>query len=310
MLPGMTVNVEGVAKMLRLRDLRRLDFAVSQNDGLSITVRRHVVLFTADPIRAVITSSRLILILPPGADSFLAVVEEYMKGSQAVLSMPFEMHAYEALFSTLNEICLQEISKDKDRTRKLIRQLLDSDFIAFSSEDEIRRLKNRVARLLERLTSYKNNLEALADDEETLALLNLSTLKANPGLYKYPLSNEILAMHEEMEESLEPYMIDFTNLLSALSYMKVQIHNAEEHVSIQLDVIENKTIVALNYVLIAISATHVGIVITGAFAMNLDLEEEDFPNSFAVVNAVSVALMVLTTVCLYWYMRHYGAIPD
>jgi hypothetical protein len=57
-------------------------------------------------------------------------------------------------------------------------------------------------------------------------------LKNKPSLYAYPLCPEILVQHEEIEESLESYLIDFTSLETSLTLLRSHIQSAEEHVSL------------------------------------------------------------------------------
>eukprot|EP01031_Cornospumella_fuschlensis_P049549 gene49549-60663_t len=63
-LPSATPNAAddldkdvNVVSSLRLRDLRRLDYAFNPNEEKSILIRKHAVLFAMDPIRAVVMSS-------------------------------------------------------------------------------------------------------------------------------------------------------------------------------------------------------------------------------------------------------------
>jgi hypothetical protein len=66
---------------LRLRDLRRLDFETNPSEEPSILVRRHALVVTADPIRAVVMSSRVVVIVPPGGmDSILDILSKYILG--------------------------------------------------------------------------------------------------------------------------------------------------------------------------------------------------------------------------------------
>ncbi len=65
---------------LRLRDLRRLDYQFNPNEEKSVLIRRHAVLFAMDPMRAVVMTNRLILIVPSGADSLISILDKYMKG--------------------------------------------------------------------------------------------------------------------------------------------------------------------------------------------------------------------------------------
>ena len=69
------------ALTLRIRDLRRLDFSINPNEELTVQVRRHVTLFSVDPLRAIITAHNVRIVVPPGADSLMNILEDYIKGS-------------------------------------------------------------------------------------------------------------------------------------------------------------------------------------------------------------------------------------
>jgi hypothetical protein len=63
------------------RDLRRLDYDSYPNEEPSIRIRKHSILFSIDPIRAIIMSTRMIIIVPPGGmDQILEIVEKYTRG--------------------------------------------------------------------------------------------------------------------------------------------------------------------------------------------------------------------------------------
>lgn len=63
------------------RDLRRLDYDSYPNEEPSIRIRKHSILFSIDPIRAIIMSTRMIIIVPPGGmDQILEIVENYTGG--------------------------------------------------------------------------------------------------------------------------------------------------------------------------------------------------------------------------------------
>jgi hypothetical protein len=64
---------------LRIRDLRRLDFSINPSEEPSFWVRKHAVLVSIDPIRAVIMASRIIIIVPPGGmDRILEILERHL----------------------------------------------------------------------------------------------------------------------------------------------------------------------------------------------------------------------------------------
>lgn len=86
---GATVAANRSAKQsaainLRVRDLRRLDFNFNPTEEPSIWVRRHAVMFSVDPIRAIIMGSRIVIVVPPGGmDQILEILEKYMRGSRS-----------------------------------------------------------------------------------------------------------------------------------------------------------------------------------------------------------------------------------
>ena len=80
--PGAHDNSTNLAALaLRIRDLRRLDFSINPNEELTVQVRRHVTLFSVDPLRAIITAHKVRIVVPPGADSLMNILEDYIKGT-------------------------------------------------------------------------------------------------------------------------------------------------------------------------------------------------------------------------------------
>jgi hypothetical protein len=76
----------------------------------------------------------------------------------------------------------------------------------------MRNLKNTVFRLQSKNSSLKKTLTILINDDESMALMNLSKLNANPDLYNSPLCKELLSSHEEIEELLESHLMDCNSL--------------------------------------------------------------------------------------------------
>jgi hypothetical protein len=78
-------NIESVTSApdmvscLQHRDLRRLDFHYNAEEQPIVIVRRHAVLIAFDPLRAIIMADRMIIIVPPGADSILNTLQDEMK---------------------------------------------------------------------------------------------------------------------------------------------------------------------------------------------------------------------------------------
>lgn len=98
--------------------------------------------------------------------------------------------------------------------------------LSFEVQERLRALKNDLAEKAAKVSSFRRAMTELIEDDEGMALMNLTRLRVDPLLYKYPLSPEILGTHEEIEELLEAYLMDYNaneNKLKALrSQMQVR----------------------------------------------------------------------------------------
>ena len=86
-----------VHSRLQIRDLRQL-FSTNSASEPTIAVRRHVVLFNFETIRAVVLADRLILLVPNGADRELRDIERELN-SEHEEPVDFELRAYETLLN-------------------------------------------------------------------------------------------------------------------------------------------------------------------------------------------------------------------
>ena len=84
--------------------------------------------------------------------------------------------------------------------------------LPIEEQERMRMQKNAVTQMSSGLDSLRLAMETVLDDDEGIALMNLSLLAERPELYGYPLSQEILSRHEEMEELLESYLMDYNSL--------------------------------------------------------------------------------------------------
>jgi hypothetical protein len=67
---------------IHLHDLRHLEHQFNPHEEPTILIRRHAILISLNPLRAVITADKLMLIVPNGADSLLYMLHEHMHGKE------------------------------------------------------------------------------------------------------------------------------------------------------------------------------------------------------------------------------------
>ena len=60
------------------KDLRNLDEDINPHLEPSIIVRKHVVIFLLEPLRVLISSTHLMIIVPQGADEILSILDDQM----------------------------------------------------------------------------------------------------------------------------------------------------------------------------------------------------------------------------------------
>eukprot|EP00605_Chrysophyceae_sp_TOSAG23-4_P000341 GSChrysophyteH1.ASY1.ANO1.388.1 assembled CDS len=302
------------ANPLRLRDLRRLEG--QSNVGMSggdacVLVRWHCVLVSLEPIRAIVMSNRIILMVPDGADTLLSTLEEHML-SWSDGFMPFEAHVLDALLTMASSLNDQEFKLINMEVQAILKQFQQAGCILSIEEQEsMRRLKNQMSHISNRLKAFERALDDVVHDDEAMALMNLSLLRMKPKLYEFPLTKEILGTHEEIEELLEAYLNDYNSTDAKLQYLKSQMQSAEELVSLRLDTARNQLLVANTGFAVLACAISTGSYITGAFGMNLDntltlQNERGLFHAVVLSSAAGIILIFLSVIC---YLRYTGVLP-
>lgn len=245
---------------LQQRDLRRLDFAHNVCEEPILIVRKHAVLIALDPLRAIIMSDRIILIVPDGADTLIQLLQEHMKawiadsnqsngnGSSSSNSIdeyvPFEIHAYEAIIATVYAIHSQEYDGVSARIASILLNFKSVAIVSIDIQEKMRLLKNHVMEKIGHISSIRRAINEILNNDDDMALMNLTQMRKNPSLYIAPLDQSVMASHEIIEVLFESYLADWNSLETKLTQLRQQIQNAEELVSLRLDTSRNQLLIA------------------------------------------------------------------
>jgi len=178
---------------LRVRDLSKLEHSTHGINEPTIFVRRHTILVSLDPIKALIMYDRIVLIVPDGADELLHIFEKHMKEwvADKVDGITFELHAYEAILTTVKSLQQQEFDYIHSQVSVNLAHCKSGSMLSVQMQEQMRSVKNIISRVLTRLDAYIKALSDLIEDDEGMALMNLTKLKNNPLLYKSPLVPEV-----------------------------------------------------------------------------------------------------------------------
>jgi hypothetical protein len=256
---------------IQFHDLRHLENQFHTHEEPTVIVRRHAVLVSLNPLRAIVTADRLILIVPDGADALLYMLHDYMHGivedndtSYANSgNLTTELRAYKAMFSTIIAIHQQEYTNVCSKVDRALNKFQTLKTITVELQETIRILKNTVSSQAIKVNAYQRLLRDLIDSPEDLALMNLSLLKENPALYRKPLSPDILNARDDIVELLESYLMDYNTLGTKIDFLRAQIQNTEELVSFRLDTYRNDLLVVDITLACLMVAVGVGSFVTG-----------------------------------------------
>jgi hypothetical protein len=90
---------------IQYHDLRFLENQFQHILVPTVIVRKHAVLMSLNPLRAIVTADRLILIVPDGADSLLYMLHDFMHGKNVLYMLCYECVLYEYC-----RTCLESVS--------------------------------------------------------------------------------------------------------------------------------------------------------------------------------------------------------
>jgi hypothetical protein len=98
--------------------------------------------------------------------------------------VPFEVHAYEALLMTVSSLESQFLTFFSRRLENLLFYYKHGTLVSMEIQSEVRTLKNELLMIDKRLNGCKQALQYVVEDDEEMALMNLSLLKKKPALYR------------------------------------------------------------------------------------------------------------------------------
>jgi magnesium transporter len=375
------------------RDMRRLVTPFSTTNEPELIVRRHVMLLNYDPLRAIILRDRLLVLVPDGADSLLATLEQRVRGGREAMensifgaagpnhhdshepkthpsthntlvtkkntlptqssvsdisdkiddaktavtdtngddddddandewnemaarewvNLPFELQCADAVLHVVSSILTEETFQVQTAAETFIDCILHDDH---GLEDDpltiIRALKDAVQAMSSRVKGFVQSLNRLLDDDEDMALMNLSRLLTHPERFVQSVPQRILN-----EESDEPELILEANLQIALTltnYLDLiegKIQTAKELIDQRLDTTRNKLLFAEMLISVAILCITLATLVGAFLGMNVEIPPgiHTYPKAFELVVLYSCFGALLLFVLIMVLLMYTGTIP-
>lgn len=228
----------------------------------------------------------------------------------------FECIAYDALLRTFLELENETLFYLAKEATTLInnyyRANSSGSILPYTVQDEMKLHKNHLAIIAERVSSCRQLLNDLSEDEEEMCLMNLTLLQKQPNFYQIPLASELIDAHDNIEELLESHLIDFSTLEKKVLQVQRHITNAEEAVSIRLDSGRNMLYITNAMLTLCSCGIVVGGYIAGLFGMNTNqiLIIQHMDGGFVTVTIMSIIAVLITILVGYLYLKLTNILPE
>jgi magnesium transporter len=164
-----------------------------------------------------------------------------LKGKQWI-DLPFELQSVDAVLHTVSIMLTEESNELQGYAYAAIEELLAASNLSGAHGHEIlRSCKGELNQMTRRVQGFIRAINQVLDEDEDLALMNLSRLITHPERFIQPVSEEIL--HEESDEPeliLEAYLQESLTNQNSLDLLKGEITTIEELVNMKLDTIRNR----------------------------------------------------------------------
>ncbi len=100
------------------------------------------------------------------------------------MAIAFEIKAFEAILDAVVTIHSQEFHRYSKKIKEALDKLKSRSIVPVKLQEKIRNLKNGLSSIAARISAHRRALDEILEEDEEMALLNLSKLAAKPSLYK------------------------------------------------------------------------------------------------------------------------------
>jgi magnesium transporter len=229
------------------------------------------------------------------------------------IDLPFELQCVDGVLFVVGTMLTIETQEIRKAAEGCIHKLLTHDSSGADGDHpltSIRAVKDAVREMTSRVKGFVQSMTRILDEDEDMALMNLSRLLTHPHRFIQPVPQEVLE-----EESDEPELILEANLqialtlLNSLDLIKGQIDTASELLDQKLDALRNRLLFANMLISICTLAVTVAAVVGSFFGMNITNPLEETPKAWSQVTFGSIAGCILLTFLILYLLVYSGTIP-
>jgi len=222
------------------------------------------------------------------------------------ISVNFELLAVDGLLQTVLTLIKDEAESLADEAKREMAALRggNSKTPTHLLQEHLRMLKDQITEMALRVNGFVRALNGVLDEDEDMALMNLSRLITHPERFIQPVSREVLEEEsDEPELILEAYLQEALSIGNSLDFLKNQVLNTEEQVAMKMDSIRNQ-LLFINAILTIVTVCLTAASLVGSiFGMNLTNHLEDADHVFAKVVTGTLVGAFMLFISLWCYFQ-------
>jgi magnesium transporter len=226
--------------------------------------------------------------------------------------LPFELQCADAVLHVVCDILTEDTLELQKASERYIDRVLYAQGLTRNDDPLviIRVVKDAVQLMIARVKGFVQSINRILDEDEDMALMNLSRLLTHPERFIQPVTQEILE-----EESDEPELILESKLqvgLTLLNYLDLiqgQVQTAKELIDQKQDQVRNRLLFANMMLNVAMLSVTILAVIAGFFGMNVPNPHEEEPADFHKIVYGSLAAAIVFCLHVMTILFYGGTIP-
>lgn len=218
------------------------------------------------------------------------------------INLAFELQAIDGILETVLAIITRDLeclsaetdveleALSKKRPRSLVKRL--------------RILKDKINSTEARVNGLIRTLNSVLDKDEDMALMNLNRLITHPNRFIQPVSEEVLVEEsDEPELILESHLHDALSIANSLEFLRNQISNSEQQVSMKMSFIRNRLLFIDCLLNVSFLCLTIISVVTLAFNMSLTNHLEDNEHAFVeiIFGTLMATFVLFFTMTFHFY---------
>jgi hypothetical protein len=224
------------------------------------------------------------------------------------IDLPFELQCADAVLSVVCSILSEDAYELQEAALGYIDSVVTGKFrLGDDPLTGLRHTKDAIREMSSRTKGFVQSMNRILDDDEDMALMNLSRLITHPERFIKPVNQfEIEEEADEPELILEAHLQIGLTLMNALDLIQGQVDSASDLVDQKLDSVRNRILFANMIITIFSLAMTTAAVVGSFFGMNVNVPYGEtgglvpFTTIVVATMGLSVVIVVFTLAVLFY----------